>query len=215
MKLNSDLLYQIMRWDYGLTLMYYDMTRYPIPLADRTHSFIQYIVRNNRIVLVADTIRRVPIHKYDMIDLFEIAVVYESIDVCRLLCGTLQPTTLFTYCLYAVRENVMRVALLLVDEFISDIGQDGHMLLTTAIKYNRIAFVRHILPRVDDPSNRPFLTAVRLKRHAIIQLLLRHKHIQPHQPNNRAFHIALANSDYWCMNELMNEYRVRRLVLEN
>lgn len=218
MLFNLDILYQIMRWDHDLTLMFYEWTRYPIPLRDRTPSFIQYIVQTNRVDLVKETIQKIPLDPIDILYLFELSVVYSSVEVCRALCTHpfITADTMYTYCLYALRENMLPIAYLIVDEMPIEIEQENNVLLTTAIKYNRHAFVSHILPRLEHPSgdhNTPLLTAIRLKRHLAVDELLQHPRIKPHEPDNAPFRTALYCADYWCMNRLWKDPRIQQTLV--
>ena len=206
-----------MRWDHDLVCTFYDLTQYPIPIPDRTSSFIEHTIKTNRTWLFRDTLQKVIVDNDTIIHLFEISVLYDNVEACRLLCTypCIRLETIFNYCIYAIRENLLKVAYFMINEFPIDLEQNDNILLTTAVQHNKRHVVKHLLPKIEYPSdlhNTPLLTAIEQGNHKLVRTLLKHKNIEPHEPDNEPFRTALYNEDCWIVGQLLKDYRVRQTL---
>lgn len=219
--LPTDIVYIICSFDYRLLRLIYHWG-FNIQKPDCSYLFLRYLVKHNDLKLFHHCIKYIEHNEEELRCLFDLSVIYSSIDIVRELhmMNIITNEDIFEYCIYSIQENLTECINFFVKETDIDLQYNDYQIICEAIRVNNHNLVQQILDdiRVEDPSdesNSVLITSIICQNKKIFTYLVNHPKIEVHQPDNEPFRIALEIGNKWFVNKLMsNPYVIRTLQLD-
>lgn len=217
--LPKDILYIIASYDYSMMRLFH---RCGLKIKKKycSYALLNYLTKYNDIELFQYCNQLYSLNEQREIEgLFDLSVIYDSVDITRFIYShfTISNDIIYDYLLYGIQEECLDCVYYFINETNIDLETNDHQVICEAIRMNNYPLVIHLMnhDRIEDPSsqyNSPFITAIEYQNKKIFKYLLNHPKIDPHQPDNEPFKVALDMGNTWFMEKLLDNPYVSRTI---
>ena len=158
-------------------------------------------------------------------NLFETAVLSYSTDIVKYIFKQYNQDFyhdfVHFYILHTIHQKYTDIVYFLINQPSTNIEYNNGEILKASIENNDVSLTQYILnhPNTEDPSYycdyNPLVHAIELGNSYIIDTILNHPKIDPHEPDNEPFYTAMDNGDGTTLEQLLqNDYVQETLDLD-
>lgn len=194
----------------------------PIPKELHTYDLAVYATKHDRVGVLREVLVGVQVSDCQLMELIRVAVRCYSTQSVRFLYGSFRHQidfdVLYILVSYAIYERHDQIAYFFVEETDIDLEHDGFRLFFAAVDSGNTHLVKTMLdqPRLREPSdhdNYALISAIKKNDMEMVDALVSHPKVDPHEPANEPFYTALELRNPWVARRLYDDYWVR-LTLE-